>query len=72
MLAAGRPLFLAGSSGRRDLDVALAAQRLEGVGQQVREQLPQLVRIALDRRQVRRDVERRRRPRRAALGSRPA
>ena len=31
----------------RDLDVPVAAQRLERVGQQVREELPQLVRVAL-------------------------
>ena len=44
------PLFR--QRGRGDPDRALAVHRLEGVHQQVREHLPQLVRVALNRRQV--------------------
>ena len=44
------------SGERDDADRAVAAERLERVRQQVREDLPQLVRIALDRRQMLRAI----------------
>ena len=44
-----------GSVGRDDADRAAAVDRLERVDQQVGENLPQLVRIALDGRQVGRE-----------------
>ena len=55
-----------------NLDVALAAERLEGVGQQVREQLPQLVRVGQQFRDVRRDARCESTPRRGASCPRPA
>ena len=45
-----------GTSSRADVDVPLAAERLEGVGQQVGEQLAQLVRVGQQLRHVRRDL----------------
>ena len=52
-LAFARRLLLAGDDGRADVDVSFAAERLEGVGEQVREELPQLVRVGEQIRHVR-------------------
>ena len=56
-----------GSSVAADLDVPFAAERLERVGEQVREQLPQLMRVGEQLRHVRRDSQCRSTPRRAHL-----